>query len=76
VTRLATLVAEAAFVGIGVTVVTFSEGKSLVARRAAGVGSMTLFALHLLVQASQRVTRLVVIEFAGSILPSDEIVTL
>src|SRR5579883_1516263 len=37
---------------------------------------MALLALHLLVQAGQRIARLVVVELSGSVLPVDEVVAL
>ena len=52
VARLATLVLEASLVGIGVAVIALAKGQSSITRRAFRIGSVALFALHLLMQAS------------------------
>jgi len=74
--RGATLVLEAALVWIGVAVVALTERQASVSRGAACVRSVALFALHLLVQAGQRVTCLVVIELPFCIFPVDKVVAL
>ena len=59
---------------ISVAVIAFTEGQPLIARRAACVWRVALLALHLLVEARQRVARLGVIEFAGRIFPVHKVV--
>ena len=76
VARLAALVLETSLVRIGVAIVAFAKRKSLVTGSAARIRRVALLAFHLLVQASQRVSGLVVIELSGSVLPIHKIVTL
>lgn len=48
---LAVLVLETPFVGVSVAIVALTEGQALITRCTAGIRSVALFALHLLVQA-------------------------
>ena len=76
VARGARLVPKAAFVRIGVAVVAFPERQTSVSGSAACIRSVALLALHLLVQAGQRITCLAVIKPSFRILPIDEVMAL
>jgi len=71
---LARLAGEASLVGIGVAVVALRERNPNVPRLIIRPGGVALFALHLPVQAGQRVAGLRVIESPRNILPVIEIV--